>query len=393
MLALSTLLDHNLTMPELTARQHEILDAYQNLKTVSATARHLGISRAGVRRSLDAIRKKGLALQNWSAPVPIPDHLEQTKTTVQYNAKGEVIQEWRRLSPLQQLASEVVEGLCEQVKGKGRTTTRIAKKTDSQDICYELCLYDLHFGMYACAEETNDSDYDTGVASKRLYDASSDLLERTKRPKVVRIILGGDQLHADSRKNQTPNSGHVLDVDTRVSIVARKIIVACREVVRLACEVAEKVEIYVIRGNHDPESSIWLAEVLRAYYAFCDNVTICDQHTPRKVAVWGDCLSVYAHGDMIPPAKWSQIIASEFYRQWGKTRFRYARLGHFHHRKTIAPVAVDEVSGLEVTFLSSLASADAWHSDGGFVGTNRGMQGFELHRKCGQVSQFIYNVK
>jgi len=181
-------------------------------------------------------------------------------------------------------------------------------------------------------------------------------------------------------------------VDTRISLVARKIITACREVVQMACEVARHVEIYVIKGNHDPESSVWLQEVLRAYYCDCSNVTVCEQHTPRKCAIWGKCMSVFAHGDQVRPDKWAQIIAAEFAKVWGQTSYRYARLGHFHHRKTIAPVALDEVSGLEVTYLSSLAAPDAWHSEGGWVGTNRGMQAFELHKDAGQISQFIHNT-
>ena len=375
---------------QLTTRESEILDAYMQTGSKRATARQVGCQPCDVRSTIKRIESKGLA--PWFSGAPVPAHMSQTKTTVQVDGAGNIIQEWKRLSPVEELANEVVDGLCEAVKGKGKVGKRRDRKADSTKICYELCLYDLHFGMYACADETGDEDYDTDIASKRLYGASSDLLGRTERPDTIRIILGGDQLHADNSKNQTPKSGHSLDVDTRISLVARKIITACREVVSMAAEIARHVEIYVIKGNHDPESSVWLQEVLRAYYCNCDNVTVSGQHTPRKFAVWGKCLSVYAHGDQIRPDKWAQIIAAEFARQWGQTSYRYARLGHFHHRKTIAPVALDEVSGLEVTYLSSLAAPDAWHSDGGWVGTNRGMQAFELHQDAGQISQFIHNT-
>lgn len=377
-------------MEQLTDRQREVLNAYMDTGSKRAVARRLGIQPKDVRDSIKTIERKGLA--PWYSGAPIAPHLKQTKTTVQLDGDGNVIQEWKRLSPVEELASEVVAGLCESVKGKGKVTKRRDRKTDKSKICYELCLYDLHFGMYACADETGGEDYDTEIASKRLHGASSDLLGRVERPDTIRIILGGDQLHADNSKNQTPKSGHALDVDTRISLVARKIITACREVVQMASEVARHVEIYVIKGNHDPESSVWLQEVLRAYYCDCSNVTVCEQHTPRKCAIWGKCMSVFAHGDQVRPDKWAQIIAAEFAKVWGQTSYRYARLGHFHHRKTIAPVALDEVSGLEVTYLSSLAAPDAWHSEGGWVGTNRGMQAFELHKDAGQISQFIHNT-
>ena len=118
--------------------------------------------------------------------------MTQTKTTVQMDGAGNIIQEWKRLSPVEELANEVVDGLCETVKGKGKVGKRRDRKADSTKICYELCLYDLHFGMYACADETGDEDYDTDISSKRLYGASSDLLGRTERPDTIRIILVGD---------------------------------------------------------------------------------------------------------------------------------------------------------------------------------------------------------
>jgi len=63
-----------------------------------------------------------------------------------------------------------------------------------------------------------------------------------------------------------------------------------------------------------------------------------------------------------------------------------------HTRKVIPPYVVDESSGLEVTFLSSLASSDAWHAGQGYIGNKRGTQAFELHKTKGQVSQLYYNI-
>ena len=375
----------------LTEKQKTCLESYLRTGNKSETARELGVDEKSVRNCLIRIERKGLA--PWLSPAPIPEHRTMGKTTVQYNASGVVVNEWRRLHATQQMAEEFVAGLCERVKGKARVPVRKDRKADSDKICFELCLYDLHFGLYASARETHDADYDTGIARDRLLMASEDLLGRACRPDTIRVILGGDQLRADDSRNRTPQSGHALDVDTRTALVARKLIAASREVISMAAEVAKHVEIYVVQGNHDPESSLWLAEVLRAYYSQCPNVSVCDQDTRRKVAIWGDCMSIYGHGDSIKPDRWAQIISAEYWREWGRTRWRYARLGHFHHKRVIAPVVVEEVSGLEVTYLTSPAAVDAWHSQSGYVGTNRGMQAFELHKDAGQISAFVCNVR
>jgi hypothetical protein len=374
-------------MDELTVEQQEAVDAWVKYGSKSVAARNLGVNTQTLFSRIAAAQVKG-----WIppvAPVDVPEGMKATKTTVQYNAEGKVIQEWRRMQQERVFAQDFIDSLIKQVKGKGKVPK--AKKVKS-DICFELCAYDLHFGMYACAEETGDSNYDTDIASKRLMDAVVQLSSRVNKPAVARLILGGDQLHADDNNARTPKSGHVLDVDTRYALVIEKLVTACREAVSHLCTIAPKVEIYVIAGNHDPHSSLWLSQVLEAYYNKCNNVEVCRQKTPRKYAVWGECLSVYAHGDGMRGDKYASVVAAEKADLWGRTKKRYARLGHIHTKKVIAPIVVDEASGLEVTYLSSLASSDAWHANSGYVGNNRGMQAFELDKVAGQVAQYYYNL-
>lgn len=381
-------------MESLTSDERSAIEAFERLGNKAEVGRELNVPRETIRGRLNAAKKKGWIPKLSGAFVdkPIPDDFELCKTTVQLNAEGEVIQEWRRLMPQRVFSEKFVQGLCDRVKGKSETPRCQSKKAE-KGLALEICAYDLHFGMYAISQETGDSNYDTKIARERLLDSASYLIGKTGKPEVARLILGGDQLHADNANNQTPKSGHVLDVDTRYALVINKLVAACREVVNMLCSVAPKVEVYVVAGNHDPMSSLWLAQTLTAYYSNAKNVSVCQQQTARKWAIWGDCLSVYAHGDNIKADKWAGVVAAELYQQWGKTKYRYARLGHIHTRKVIAPIVVDEATGLEVTYLSSLASSDAWHSNMGYIGNNRGMQAFELDKTCGQVAQYYYNVK
>lgn len=373
---------------KLTAHQAKIGEAYSaNDYNKAQTAKALGMSRSTVRSAIAAIEKKGLA--PWLCDAPIPDTLSLSKTTVQYNGKGEVIQEWRRLNPTAQMLSDVVEGLCEDVKGLGKAEARKPRKTDSDSILFELDLYDAHVGMYADEKETLGENYDCNIAAKRMVKAAEGLATRASRPKKCVLVFGGDMLHSDNRRNQTEHSGNVLDVDSRFNRVVQYIVAASRDVVQIAAQIAETVDIVILQGNHSWHSEAWLAQVLNAYYHECPNVNVRIERSPRRMMVWGDNLVVWAHGDRIPANKWPMIIASEFAKEWGKTKFRYLRCGHIHSQKTIAPVIVQEQAGLFVEHVPALCATDAWHAESGYVGSQKGATAVEYHLTKGKITSFF----
>lgn len=384
-----------MTNIKLTEAQQEAVDLFEKYKNKTQVGKILNISRKAVFKRLKSAEKKGYKFPLGQDEEIINSERKLKGASILYDAKGEVKLEWKKFDQkydqFKDFCFDFVDKLCYEAKGK--SNVKFNKTKVNQDILYEICAYDLHFGMYANSLETGDSNYDTKIAKNRLLQAIETLASRSNKPHTIRLILGGDQLHIDNSTNKTPNGGNILDADTRYSIVINKLIGACKESVDIIAKYCNNIEIYVVQGNHDPISSLWLSEVLTAYYSNNKNITICDQKTPRKYATWGKCLSVYGHGDNISAQKWAGLVAAENPKLWGETNYRYARLGHYHTKKILAPIVVDEHSGLEVTFLSSLASSDAWHSNMGYIGNNRGMQAFELDKELGQISQFYYNTK
>lgn len=377
-----------------TERENRVAEALREHRTVSGAARAAGMERCDIRRVCQQIEKKtGWNPLTYQSEAIIPEGQRQTKTTVQYDAAGNVIQEWRRLRPEQAFAEDFVEALQQAARGRGKVPKRRARKTDTEDLCFELAVYDLHAGMYADKRETGDAHYDTDIALRRFHAATDDLLAQAQRPDTARLILGGDQIHADNFAAVTPASGHALDVDGRYSRTIRKLRAATTDVVAQLAEIARQVEIYVVWGNHDPVGSLWLAQVLDAYYEQAENITVSTQDTPRKVAEWGQCMSLYAHGDRIAASKWAQIAAAEYPALWGRTRYRYALLGHIHHNKTIAPVTVQDQAGIKITYLLSLAATDSYHAESGYVGADKGMQAFTLHRHHGRKGHHEYHIE
>lgn len=377
-------------MSELTSREQETLETYLKVGTKQGVADLIGISRSAVRSAIERIERKGKA--PWLAPGPIPEHMNLHKVTVQRNAEGQVVQDWVRLVPQVQAMQDFVDGLCEKVKGKGKVTPRKPRKTDGEEMLFEVDLYDIHAGMLALKEETRDSNYDTNIATKRMVDSVEALAQYARRPKKCVLVFGGDALHASDRKNMTPQSNHILDVDTRYHKVVSHLIAASRECVQICASFAETVEIVVLEGNHSPIPELFLAQVLQAYYHECPNIKVHLEASPRRSMVWGDNLLVWAHGDKIAPAKWALVVAAEFAKEWGQTKYRYLRLGHQHHQKVVAPVQVDEQAGLVVEYLPALCSSDAWAANAGFVGAQKGATGFEYSKTRGCIARYFNQV-
>ena len=318
--------------------------------------------------------------------------MKMVKTTVQYDAQGNVDREWKRLVPEASDMEAFVEGLCEDVRGKGFAPPRKSKHGSNEDELFEVNVYDPHIGMYADAEETLDSNYDTDIACSRVLNTVDALCARAGKPKKGLLIFGGDVLHGDSFSNSTPQSGHVLDIDTRYNRVVKFAKDTCREVIRRVAAVCEELEVLVIPGNHSTVSEVWLAMILDAYYESCPNVTVRTDSSPHKVVVWGNNLIAAAHGDKIPAAKWAGIIATKFAKEWGQTTFRYCHLGHFHSRKVVAPIVAEEHGGIQIEYLPAVTASDAWHSSSGFVGAQKGATAFIYRKGGGMIARLFEPV-
>ena len=374
----------------MTEYQKQVVEAYLESGSYNGAARILEKDPSNMRKLIKQLEAQGDV--PWRSAAPSPNHLAVKSSTVQYNSKGEVIQEWRRQFPTLELMQDVVDGLCEQVKGKGKVSKAKASKKTGEDILFEIDLFDAHVGMYADEKETLDGDYNCDIAAQRMIEATEALASRANNPSKCVLVFGGDMLHVDNRSNQTPASGHVLDADGRYHRIVNYIIAACTKCVDIAARIAPEVEIVVLEGNHSAHSELWLGHVLKAYYSNCDNIEIKTTPNPRKHLIWGDNLLLWAHGDKIAAQKWSMIIAAEFAKEWGATKYRHLKCGHVHHKKTIAPVIVDEQSGLVVEYLEALCATDAWHAGAGFVGSQKGASAFEYHKTEGLLTRHFKTV-
>tara|TARA_B110000046_G_scaffold18978_1_gene18095 strand:- start:2017 stop:3174 length:1158 start_codon:yes stop_codon:yes gene_type:complete len=378
----------------LTDPEQNALDAFLYHKSKSGAAKALGLAESTIRAALKRVERKGLA--PWLSGAITPDHLSVAKTTVQYGPDGEVQREWKRLLPNAEAMTDFVDSLCERAEGTLKIAPAPKVTRQRKDVLAEICCFDAHIGMYAEAGETNSQNYDSDIAVKRIHNTTDALLCRMNNPEHIVVTFGGDMLHADTRSNKTEMSGNVLDVDSRYHMVVEKAVTACYDVVAMASEVAEKVTVVILEGNHSWHSEVWLAQVLRAAYSQCDRVEVVMQRSARKHMVWGDNLLVWTHGDSVAMTKWQGIISTEFAQLWGQTKWRHLKMGHVHHknaRNGKSLVTSDqnggwvENHGLLVEYLPALSATDAWHASKGFIGSQQAMTGFEYHKKQGLITR------
>lgn len=120
------------------------------------------------------------------------------------------------------------------------------------------------------------------------------------------------------------------------------------------------INIINVLGNHDRSKIFFLGDVIDAYYRNDKQIQVDNSDKLFKSLVHGQTLLVFEHGEM-KETDYPLIMASEFPKEWGNTKFRYMFCGHLHH------TIVKEYRGnCFVKFLPSLAKSSSWELSKGY---------------------------
>lgn len=370
-------------------QQLKVLSAVEELGSMRKAANHLGVNESSVRKMMRALSRRA-ALQGLSPQhdmtKAVPAGYRVKGVSSLYNAAGELQAQWvkSRIDDEQSelILREFVESLVEDVKGK---SPRISPpKASSDDL---LCVYPLgdpHFGMYAWAEEAG-ADFDTALAES-LTCSAIDRLVAAAPPATTAIVLPlGDYFHADDSTSRTPNSGAVLDTDTRWPKVMQAGLRALIYCVKAALAKHKQVIVRVVKGNHDTHASFALALAIDAYFSNNDRVTVDLSPSAMWYYHFGKVLIGATHGDTVKVAELPGVMAYDRPLQWGETKHRYWYLGHVHHQ------AQKEFPGVIVEQFRTLAARDAWHSGQGYR-AGRDMNLLVHHRLHGEIERHRCDV-
>jgi len=252
----------------------------------------------------------------------------------------------------------------------------------------EVALFDVHFGMLAWDKET-PHDYDLDIAEKLYLYAVQDLLNKSAGYKPSRIIFpfGNDFLHIDDPTNLTPQNRNPLDVDSRLIKIYQK---AKKAVIRAIdyCRQIAPVDVVWIPGNHDPNVSYYLCDVISEVFADDEHVNVDVGPKWRKFYTWGDSLLVYTHGVEEPLRDLPSIVATEKPKLWGNSKYREIHIGHKHKKQEMRWTNVDTHAGTVLRMIPSIATEDAWHYRKGYIKGYHAAESYIWDKNFGVIGQF-----
>jgi len=245
------------------------------------------------------------------------------------------------------------------------------------DLCAVYPLMDAHVGMLAWGQETGSQDYNLDHAAKDTRHAFAKVLALTPAAEQAVLIIGGDFFHADDNRAETPASRHKLDVDGSFWKVLDVGIAIIAETVERLLMKHSNVLVRVLRGNHDPHSSLTLNFALAERYRNEPRITI--EKDPRDLFMmqWGKCAIFAHHGDKGKPQQMA-LYLSDVCPFWSQTRHRHLLTGHIHHD------AAKDVGPLRWESLRAFCPPDAYAAGMGYGG-RRALQSITFHKADGLV--------
>lgn len=370
--------------------EQECARALLQTGSVAKAASALNLSPNMLRAHLSEMRRRA-SLRGYSPShdmkKTVPDGYHVKGVSTLYDGAGKVRAQWvKSKSDEQDRMVQIIDAVTAASsawRGLAEPVTRPDPLPD--DLLAVYPMGDPHLGMHAWAEETGQN-FDLRIAEQNLCGAVDHLVSLAPRCKRALIIELGDFFHADNTQNRTMRSGAALDVDGRWAKVLRVGVRVMRRNIDRALEKHEEVTVWILIGNHDDHSSIFLALALSQFYENEPRVKI--ETSPAKF-LWyrfGTVLIGGTHGDTVKHDDLPGVMAHDRAKDWGETEYRYWYCGHVHHD------SLKEFPGVTVETFRTLAARDAWHAAQGYR-SQRDMKLDVLHREHGRMQRYIVDIK
>lgn len=267
----------------------------------------------------------------------------------------------------------------------------------------EVNIPDLHIGKLAWTEETGFRNYDVKIALERFRNSVDEMFAKAvKEEQLERIlfVVGNDLFNSDTAYPYTQTTaGTPMQDDVRWQKVFRSGRQLIIEYILKFAEIAP-VTVLIIPGNHDFQKSFYLGEVLEAYFAGNENVTINNSPRTRKYVTWGKCLLGFAHGSGKDEGitRLLNNMKHECAEFWGKTVYREFHCGDIHHYKEIKQrgsskdidLYAEDIDGVVIKYLRTLMFNDEWEAKKGFI-SQKGAHMFIWNKEDGNTKELKYN--
>jgi len=377
-----------------TERHREAMQVWEECGRNSARAAGvLGISQSTMRDYVSITKNTAAAAgysENWDASRHVPEGEFVIGRSI-YTSDDEGNKAWLKTKRTMSEAARdkalqsFVDGLTKGVKPYKPKAKPKTKKFAS-NLLPTIVIGDAHFGMRADARETKARDYDTKMASQDMLAAVDYLVDLAPASEKCLLVNVGDFIHANGSSGTT-FGGTKLDVDTRIEVVLETAAQTFLFAIDKLLTKHKSCVVVMARGNHDSDTAIALALILKFYYSKEPRVTILDPHGFFHTVQFGKNLLAVHHGDKVKAVKLGAILPKMLPEQWSETVYRKWLVGHIHHQN-----AIETDNGVFVEAFGTLAPPDSWHAGAGY-GASSVMNQVVFHRDGGEVIRHVYQIR
>jgi hypothetical protein len=352
----------------------------------------------------DAWRRNDRVLAELDSPEPRPrgmttDDLAAKHgidTNIYYPKKIRTtagLHDWLRVEWELNVAEALVTGNFDKLVEELRHTSPRHQRRRRNPVFPELLITgiyvcDAHHGALSWAPETG-FDWDLGISTIEHTAALSAGLDEATRRGVRRIVyrVGDDLFHYDKLidgKAGGTFSGTVQDIDGRWQKMFNVVCAMLVDHVLMALEAGFDIDVIVVPGNHDTQTTYYAGKLLEARFFNDERVRFDTRPKVRKDYTWGRNLFIHTHGHEEKNLKdLRDLIWSEFFHLFPGKHFVEAHRGHLHHED------VHDERGLTIRTMRALTLNDNWHSSQGYSSI-RGAQFLTYHKEEGIVGAEYY---
>ena len=267
-------------------------------------------------------------------------------STVQVNAKGEVIQAW-----IKQHTESRIEELLEAIRDNTPIAQIEPKVVEDAEGMLEIPLFDMHFGIATIEHYMETLREILAIVTSKHWD------------KIV-IPVGQDLFHNDSIADGKTTKGTPIEkVNLKKAIDDAEIFYF--NIIDTAIKSANKVSVIYSPGNHDKTVGWLFARILKTRYG-----NIVDDSTDERKAIWWNgCFIGVTHGDKHTdtPNGLRGKFTMEFPTLFAMAKVREIHAGHLHNEN-----AKDEY-GVLVRRMSTGNKDDDWTISEGYKSQKRFM--------------------
>lgn len=342
--------------PELLNQVLELVKAHGS---IAAAARASGIPRTTLQDRYARAVAKGL---DGDIVHPAPEgHLLKGISTL-YNAQGQVISQWVKTKAGELSYEEICEaisGAFEDWRGKYVEAGYHGPNPVTVESLTVYPLPDWHIGLLSWRNETS-VNWDLSVAKRVLSRTTDRLFSLTPHSKRAVILGLGDLLHSDGYVPVTPKSNHPLDVDGRWPKVLNTAVWLLIDTINRALCQHEFIDVRILPGNHDPETSIGVSLALSMYFDGNPRVHVDTDPSRFWWYEYGNTLLGATHGDQAKMRDLPLLMATRNPEAWGRTKYRHVYTGHIHTQTGI------EAAGVTVESFRTPVAPDSYHAGMGY---------------------------